>query len=109
MIGTERREVVFYRCHPATNSQGCPEKYVGHPVFGSQRQEKFLGGLNQIDDATHRDRQAGLDRANRAVAEISRKQANVLRQVEDADARDLFGTDCRQRNRRDQAADHGND
>jgi site-specific DNA recombinase len=118
MIGTERREIVYYRCHRATNNQGCPDKYAGHPaavymredlimaevsaffterVFGSQRREKFLASLTQIDDAAHCDRQAGLERANRAVAEISRKQADVLRQVDEADARDPFGQGLRQR------------
>ncbi|HEV3359226.1 MAG TPA: hypothetical protein VG247_20680 [Pseudonocardiaceae bacterium] len=61
------------------------------------RLDKFLASLTQIDDAARCDRQAGLERANRAVAEISRKQADVLRQVDEADARDPFGQGLRQR------------
>jgi hypothetical protein len=57
--------------------------FFAERVFGSRRREMFLASLTQVDDAVHRHRQAGLERANRAVAEITRKQANVLRQVED--------------------------
>jgi site-specific DNA recombinase len=71
MIGNPRHGVTYYRCHPANNNRGRPDKYAGHPatiymredlimaevsrffadrVFGSHRRQLFLAELNTADD-----------------------------------------------------------
>lgn len=118
MTGNPRHGIIYYRCHPANNNRGRPDKYEGHPatgymreslimaevnrffaerVFGPQRREMFLAGLDQIDDTAQRERREQRQRLQRKFADATRKQDHVLRQAEDADPRDPFTQGLRQR------------
>ncbi len=113
-----RHGTVYYRCHPANNNRGRPDKYAGHPatiylredliltevnrffaerIFGPQRRELFRADLAQVEDTARREHQAQLQRLRRTLADTVRKQDNVLRQAEDADPRDPFTLGLRQR------------
>lgn len=117
MIGTVRPSGIYYRCHPAGNNRGRPDKHAGHPptvyiredvvtadvkrffaerVFGPQRRELLLADLNTVDDTAQRERDARRQRLRRRLADTARKQENVLRQAEDADPHDPFTQGLRQ-------------
>lgn len=118
MIGTDRPSGVYYRCHPATNNRGRPDKHAGHPptiyiredviaaevnrllaerIFGHRRRQLLLADLNVVDDTAQRERDTRRQRLQRRLADTTRKQQNVLRQAEDADPHDPFTRGLRQR------------
>jgi site-specific DNA recombinase len=118
MIGNPRHGTTYYRCHPANSNRGRPDKHAGHPatvyiredlimtevnrffaerVFGPHRQELFLADLEAVDDTAERERDDQRQRLQRKLADITRKQDNVLRQAEDADPHDPFIQGLRQR------------
>lgn len=118
MTGNPRRGVTYYRCHPANNNRGRPDKYEGHPatvymredlimnvvnqffaerVFGPKRRGLFAASLDNLDTAATQERFEQRERAQRQLADIARKQDNVLRQVEDGDPDDPFTQRLRQR------------
>ncbi len=118
MMGHTRPGGVYYRCYPAGNNRGRPDKHEGHPptvymredlimaevsrffaerVFGPNRRELFLAALDTADDAASRDREEQRQRLRRRLADIASKQDNVLGQAESADPTDPFVQGLRQR------------
>lgn len=118
MIGNPRHGRTYYRCHPENNNRGRPDKYEGHPatiymredliiaavdeffstrVFGEARHEIFVAELDQAGDEERQQREEQRQRLQRKVADIARKQDNVLRQVEDGDPADSFTQGLRNR------------
>jgi site-specific DNA recombinase len=117
--GTQRRKhtITYYQCWPRSNNRGRPDKLTGHPktvyinetavlaavstfyaerVFGRQRRELMADALAGLDDHTARQRETDRDRLTRALADLERRQANILRQAQDADPSDPFTAGLRQ-------------
>lgn len=118
MIGTVRPSGIYYRCHPATNNRGRPDKHAGHPatiyiredliatvverffserVFGPHRRKLLLADIDTVGDTARREQQDRSQRLRRQLAELERKQDNVVNQAEDADAADPFTQRLRDR------------
>lgn len=118
MIGNPRHNTTYYRCHPANNNRGRPDKHADHPptvymredllitavnrlyserVFGPQRRELFLADLATVDDSARRESEEERQRLQKNLADTVRKQDNVLRQAEDSDPRDPFTNGLRRR------------
>lgn len=111
MIGNVRHGRTYYRCHPETNNQGRPDRYVGHPatiymredlildvvnrffaerVFGPDRARCYLDGIDTHADRKRQERHRTRTTLNTRLTELARKQDNLLRQAEDADPADPF-------------------
>ncbi|WP_238412395.1 recombinase family protein [Saccharothrix deserti] len=119
MIGMVRSAgIIYYRCHPAGNNRGRPDKHEGHPptvyvredlildrldaffterVFGPRRRELLLADINNGDDTRSQELATQRQRLQRKIADATRKQDNLLHQAEDADPRDPFAQGLRQR------------
>ena len=118
MIGNPRHGTTYYRCHPANNNRGRPDKHADHPptvymredlvlieisklyaerVFGCQRRDLLLADLEAVDDTAQRERGEERQRLQRKLADTVRKQENVLSQAENADPNDPFTQGLRQR------------
>ncbi|MEV7548744.1 recombinase family protein [Amycolatopsis sp. NPDC089917] len=118
MMGTPRKSGVYYRCHPAGNNGGRPDKHEGHPptvyiredlifdqveaffnerLFGTKRHALLVTD----QDDSHTTKKQDTERQRRAVqkkiADAARKQDNLLRQAENADPDDPFTQGLRQR------------
>jgi site-specific DNA recombinase len=108
----------YYRCWPTNNNRGRPDKHADHPrtvyvreeaitavveqafsefLFHPQRRNLLSEDLNEADAQAHRDRDERRTRLQRRVADLTRRQDNVLSQVEDADPTDPFIQGLRRR------------
>jgi len=119
LFGTSRRNhtVTYYLCWPRKNNRGRPDTHAEHPktvylnektaldavaafyaerVFGPRRRELLAAELAGLDDHAGRQRAADRQRLTRALADIERRQANLLRQAQDGDPGDPFTTGLRQ-------------
>ncbi|MQA02173.1 MAG: recombinase [Streptosporangiales bacterium] len=117
MFGNHSRDRTYYMCWPRGNNRGRPSAYPNHPkavylneralldavsrfyadrVFGPDRQALLAADLAQVDDNAAEAREAERDRLRRALADVDRRQATILRQAADADADDPFVTALRQ-------------
>jgi len=117
MYGNHRHNRGYYMCHPASNNRGRPDKYVGHEkavyvredlildavsafyadrVFGPHRRELLVANLATVDDRESRQREAERERLQRALADLSRRQSNVMRQAQDGEPDDPFAQGLRQ-------------
>lgn len=118
MRGVERKRLTYYQCWLKGNNRGRPELYESHPktvlvretgileavsafyadrVFGPQRRELFLTDLTHRDDTAVREREQKRERAQHALAEVQKRQANLLRQVEESEPDDPFARGLRDR------------
>jgi hypothetical protein len=111
MQGNHRHKSAYYMCHPKGNNRGRPDKYARHPkaayiredlildavsafytdrVFGPQRRELLAAEVAGTEDRETRQRDADRERLQRALADLARRQNNVLRQAQDGDPDDPF-------------------
>ena len=111
MMGMARKSGVYYRCHPAGNNRGRPDKHEGHPptvyiredlildqmevffnerLFGTQRHALLLVGQDDSHAAKRRDTEHQRQALQKKIADAARKQDNLLRQAENADPDDPF-------------------
>ncbi|OXM57593.1 hypothetical protein CFP71_07180 [Amycolatopsis thailandensis] len=118
MMGMARKSGVYYRCHPAGNNRGRPDKHEGHPptvyiredlileqveaffnerLFGAQRHELLVAGQDDGQNAKRQDTERRRQALRKKIADTARKQDNLLRQAEDADPDDPFIQGLRQR------------
>lgn len=117
MYGNKRHGSYYYMCHPKANNRGRPDKYAGHEkaayiredaildavsrlyeerLFGPHRRELFAASLATTDDRETRQREAERERLQRTLADLSRRQDNVMRQAQDCAPDDPFGHGLRQ-------------
>lgn len=117
MYGNHRHGSQYYMCNPASNNRGRPDKHAGHEkaayiredeilgavsafyidrVFGAHRRELFAAGLASTDDRETREREAERERLQRTLADLSRRQDNVMRQAQDCSPDDPFGQGLRE-------------
>ncbi len=117
MFGNHRHHSTYYMCHPRANNRGRADKYAGHEkaayiredalldavsafyadrVFGPHRRDLLAADLTTVDDRESRQREAERDRLQRALADLVRRQDNVMRQAQDCDPDDPFGQGLRQ-------------
>lgn len=66
------------------------ETVYAERVFGQQRRELLAAERASADDQTARRHTSDAKRLNRAISEIGKRQANVLRQAQTADPNDPF-------------------
>ncbi|MEU8416958.1 recombinase family protein [Amycolatopsis japonica] len=118
MMGMARKSGVYYRCHPAGNNRGRPDKHEGHPptvyiredlildqveaffnerLFGAQRQALLLADQDDSHTAERRETERRRQSLQKKIADAARKQDNLLRQAENADPDDPFTQGLRQR------------
>jgi DNA invertase Pin-like site-specific DNA recombinase len=111
MYGNHRHNSGYYMCHPMSNNRGRPDKYAGHEkaayiredqilgavsafyadrVFGPHRRDLLAADLATVDDRETRQRDTDRDRHQRALADLTRRQHNVMRQAQDGDPDDPF-------------------
>jgi len=117
MYGNHRHGSQYYMCNPASNNRGRPDKHAGHEkaayiredeilgavsavyvdrVFGPHRRELFAAGLASADDRETRQREAERERLQRTLADLSRRQDNLMRQAQDCAPDDAFGQGLRE-------------
>ncbi|GLY67627.1 putative recombinase [Amycolatopsis taiwanensis] len=118
MLGHHHRGYNYYRCWPKNNNRGRMDRFGDHPstvyiredalltaittafadcLFGHNRMRVLTAGLDQVDDREERERQDCRARLQKNVADLKRKQDNLLRQAEDADPDDPFTAGLRER------------
>jgi hypothetical protein len=117
MNGNHRHNSAYYMCHPKNGNRGRPDKYAGHPksayiredlileavsdfytdrVFGPHRRDLLVADLATVDDRESRQREADRERFQRALADLARRQNNVMRQAQDLEPDDPFAQGLRQ-------------
>lgn len=116
MYGNHRHNSTYYMCHPASNNRGRPDKHAGHEkaaytredavldavsafyadrVFGPHRRDLLKADLATVDDRETRLREAERERLQRTLADLTRRQHNVMRQAQDCDPDDPFAQGLR--------------
>ena len=111
MYGNHRHHTTYYSCNPSSNNRGRPDKTRGHAkaayipepavldavstfytdrVFGPDRRDLLQADLATVDNRETRQREAERDRLQRTLADLARRQDNVMRQAQDADPNDPF-------------------
>jgi site-specific DNA recombinase len=117
MFGNHRHNSAYYTCHPRTNNRGRPDKYAGHEkaayiredaildavsafyadrVVGPQRRDLLAADLATVENRETRLRDADRDRLHRTLADLTRRQNNLIRQAQDCEPDDPFGHGLRQ-------------
>ncbi|WP_265934325.1 recombinase family protein [Actinacidiphila acididurans] len=117
MTGAERKRVTYYKCWPKGNNRGRPQAYAEHPktvyigesaildavsafyadrVFGPDRRELFAADLATSDDRAARQRDAERERWRRTLADLTRRQDNLIRQAQDSAPDDPFARRLRE-------------
>ena len=117
MYGSHRHGSTYYMCHPASNNRGRPDTHTGHAkaayiredaildavsafygdrVFGPHRRDLLAADLATVDDRETRQREAERERLQRALADLARRQDNVMRQTQGSDPGDPFAQGLRQ-------------
>jgi hypothetical protein len=117
MYGNHRHQSAYYMCHPMSNNRGRPDKYAGHEkaayiredlildavsafyadrIFGPHRRELLAADLATVDDRETRLREHERERLQRALADLVRRQNNVMRQAQDCAPDDPFAQGLRQ-------------
>jgi site-specific DNA recombinase len=117
VYGNHQDGLTYYACQPRANNQGRPEVYAGHPksvriredavleavgafygdrVFGPYRRELLSAEIASVDDRAARARGAERERHQRTLADLARRQENVLRQAQDSEPGDPFAEGLRQ-------------
>ena len=102
---------VWYICWPRANNRGRDDKLAGHPktvriredvleaaigdfyterVFGRGRVTLLTAELASYDDRAAQDRAAERGRLQKRIDDLTRRQANLLRQAQDGDPDDPF-------------------
>ena len=115
MYGSFRNQRVYYMCSERSNNRGRPDRYSDHAevvyvredaimegisaffadrVFGPERRALLEADLAAVDDREAVQQRAEAERAERALADIERRQAAILRQAQDGD--DAFSRGLRQ-------------
>ncbi|WP_081855511.1 recombinase family protein [Saccharopolyspora rectivirgula] len=118
MLGHRHRGQNYYRCWPKNNNRGRMDRLDDHPNTVYMREDVLLSALNDaygtylfskdrlnlladtVDqgvDQAELERVARRDRLNKQLAELTRKQDNLLAQAEDADPGDPFIKGLRER------------
>ncbi|MFF4502998.1 recombinase family protein [Streptomyces sp. NPDC001401] len=118
MRGLVQKRLTYYQCWPKGNNRGRPQAFADHPktvyiretalidavsaffadrVFGPQRRELFAADLASQDDRAARQREDERERLRHTLADVQRRQANILRQVEESDPGDSFARGLRDR------------
>lgn len=82
MFGNARHHTTYYMCWP--------QAFYADRVFGHQRRELFEAALASTDDWVSREREAERERIQRGLADLARRQDNLLRQAQDCDPGDPF-------------------
>jgi site-specific DNA recombinase len=117
MNGNHRHNSAYYQCWPRSNNRGRADKYAGHEkaayiredlildavsafytdrVFGRHRRELVQADLATVDDRESRQRDADRERHQRTLADLARRQDNILRQAQDLEPADPFAQGLRQ-------------
>jgi len=114
MYGNHRHNSTYYMCHPASNNRGRPDKHAkaayiredalldavsafyGDRVFGPHRRDLLAADLATVDDRETRQREAERERLQRTLADLARRQDNVMRQAQDSEPGDPFAQGLRQ-------------
>jgi hypothetical protein len=117
MNGNHRHNSAYYMCHPKNGNRGRPDKYAGHPkaayiredlimdavstfyadrVFGPHRRELLAAQVAGTDDRETRQREAEREGLQRTLADLARRQDNIMRQAQDGDPDDPFTLGLRQ-------------
>jgi DNA invertase Pin-like site-specific DNA recombinase len=117
MFGHHRHSLTYYECFPRANNRGRPDTYAGHVksayiredavleavsgfyadrVFGPHRQDLFAADLAGVDGHAAKQRDAERERLQRVLADLARRQSNVMRQAQDGDPNDPFTQGLRQ-------------
>ncbi len=119
MMGHPHKQgYTYYRCWPTNNNRGRPDKHAEHPRTVYIREEMIITAVERayseflfhpgrrtmlIQDIDHAERQAQRERTEqqarlqRQVADLARRQDNLLRQAEGANPDDPFTQGLRQR------------
>lgn len=116
MDANHRHNSVYYRCYPSGNNRARPDRHLGHPkmvyinekvllealdsfyndrVFGPHRRELLAAELDGLDDTAAQQRQHERERHQRVLADITRRQHNLMRQAQDAEPGDPFAAGLR--------------
>jgi hypothetical protein len=117
MNGNHRHHSTYYMCHPKANNRGLPDKYARHAkaayiredlildavsafytdrVFGRHRRELLAAEVASTDNRETRQRDAQREQLQRTLADLARRQNNVMRQAQDSDPDDPFTKGLRQ-------------
>ncbi|MFD9910133.1 recombinase family protein, partial [Streptomyces sp. NPDC059063] len=117
LFGNHRHRTTYYTCWPRANNRGRPDVYAGHPktlyineadlleaigaffadrVFGPQRRALLAADLCDADVRASQERETERERHQRTLADLARRQSNVLRQAQDTDPDDPFARGLRQ-------------
>ena len=117
MGGGQRHGSTYYNCVPSHNNRGRPDTYAGHEkaayiredaildavaafygdrVFGPHRRDLLQADLATVDDRESKQRDAERDKLQRTLADLARRQDNVMRQAQDSDPGDPFAQGLRQ-------------
>ena len=111
------RGYIYYRCWPTNNNRGRPDKYAGHPrtvyvreeaisavveqafsefLFHPHRRDLLTSDINRAEQQARQDRADRRVRLQRRIADLARRQDNVLRQAEGGDQNDPFARGLRE-------------
>ncbi|MCE7001664.1 recombinase family protein [Kibdelosporangium philippinense] len=117
MFGSHRHHSAYYSCQPRANNRGRLDKYAGHEkaayiredlilqavsafyadrVFAPDRRDLLAADLATVEDHETRRRDADRDRLQRTLADLARRQNNLMRQAQDCEPDDPFGQQLRQ-------------
>jgi hypothetical protein len=117
MYGNHRHNCEYYMCHPMSNNRGRPDKYAGHEkaayicgdlildavsafytdrIFGAHRRELLAADLATVDDRESRQRDTDRERLQRGLADLARRQNNLMRQAQNSEPDDPFAQGLRQ-------------
>jgi site-specific DNA recombinase len=117
MFGSHRHNSAYYTCSPRANNRGRPDKYAEHEkaayiredlivdavsafyvdrLLGPDRRDLLATDLATVENHETRLRDAERDRLRRALADLARRQTNIMRQAQDCEPDDPFGHGLRQ-------------
>jgi hypothetical protein len=116
MYGNHRHNSTYYMCHPSRTTGdgrtstpdekaayireddvlGAVSRLYEERVFGPHRRELLAADLATVNDRETREREAERERLQRTLADLARRQDNVMRQAQDCAPDDPFGHGLRQ-------------
>src|SRR5262249_52943414 len=117
MNGVVSKGYVYYRCDPRINDRDHQDRYTGHPrtgnlserpildavrdfyrdrAFGPRRRELLIADLDGLDDTAAEQRERDRQRHQRVLADITRRQNNLMRQAQDVEPGDSFASRLRE-------------
>ncbi|RJQ77834.1 recombinase family protein [Pseudonocardiaceae bacterium YIM PH 21723] len=118
MCGNANHGNTYYRCYPADNNRGRPDKHQGHPntvylredvlaeavntffaqrLFGADRRTLYENDLRKVDRTAEHARGQERDKVQRRLTELGRSQENLLNQAMAGESEDAFAKAARKR------------